>query len=63
MTGVVVSVSGPDNTYMREEQPDIPANAHFMTIAEVQCYEDDDGAAMILVSLDSDVTQSVYGIG
>lgn len=63
MTGVVVSVSGPDNTYMREEQPDIPANAHFMTIAEVQCYEDDDGAAMIPVSLDSDVTQSVYGIG
>ena len=63
MTGVIVSVSSPDNTYMREERPDIPANAHFMTFIEVQCYEDDDGAAMIPVSLDSDVTQSVYGTG
>ena len=63
MTGVIMSISGPDNTYMREERPDIPANAHFTTFVEVQCYEDDDGAAMIPVSLDSDVTHSVYGIG
>ena len=37
MTGVIVSVSSPDNTYIREEQPDIPANAHFTSVVEVQC--------------------------
>ena len=63
MTGVIVSVSSPDNTYIREERPDIPANTRFTSMVEVQCYEDDDGDAMIPVSLDSDVTQSVYGIG
>ena len=62
MTGVIVSVSSPDNTYIREEQPDIPANTHFTSVVDVQCYEDDDGDAMIPVSLDSDMTQSVYGI-
>lgn len=63
MTGVIVSVSSPDNAYIREERPDIPANARFMSVIKVQCYEDDDGDAMIPVSLDSDVTQSVYGVG
>ena len=36
MTGVIVSVSSPDNTYIREERPDIPANAHFTSIVDIQ---------------------------
>ena len=65
MTGVIVSVSSPNNNYIRGERPDIPANTNFTSVVKVECYEDDDGDAiyMIPVSLDSDVTQSVYGIG
>ena len=65
MTGVIVSVSSPNNNYIRGERPDIPANTNFTSVVKVECYEDNDGDAiyMIPVSLDSDVTQSVYGIG
>ena len=63
MTGVIVSVSSPNNSYIRKEYPDIPANSLFTSVVEVQCFDDDDGYAMIPVSLDSDVTHSVYGVG
>ena len=62
MTGVVLSMSSPNSTYMRLEQPDVPANSTFTATLEVQC-GDDDGNVMIPVSLDSDETQSAYGFG
>ena len=63
MTGVMLSVSGPNNVYMRMEQPDISANDRFTTTVSVQCGENDDSDVMIPISLDSDETQSVYGTG
>ena len=63
MTGVMVSVSSPNDTYMRMEQADIPARTRFMLTVEVQCGENDDADVMIPISLDSDETQSVYGAG
>ena len=63
MTGVMVSVSSPNDTYMRMEQADIPARTHFMLTVEVQCGDNDDADVMIPISLDSDETQSVYGAG
>ena len=63
MTGVVLSVASPDNTYLRLEQPDIPARSPFTTTVEVECGVDDEGDAIIPVSLDSDETQSAYGMG
>ena len=59
MTGVMVSVSSPNDTYMRMEQADIPARTRFMTTVEVQCGDNDDVDVMIPISLDSDETQSV----
>ena len=63
MTGVELSVSSPNSTYIRQEQPDIPANTQFMVTVEVECSDDNDDNVMIPISLDSDVTQSIYGIG
>ena len=63
MSGVMVSISGPNNVYMRMEQPDIPANGHFTATVSVQCGDNDDSDVMIPISLDSDETQSVYGTG
>ena len=58
-----MSVSGPNNDYMMMEQTDIPANGRFTTTINVQCGDNDDSHVMIPVSLDSKVTQSVYGAG
>ena len=63
MTGVEVSVSSPNSTYIRREEPDIPANTRLMVTVKVECGDDNDDNVMIPVSLDSDVTQSIYGIG
>lgn len=63
LTGVMVSVSGPFNEYMMMEQSDIPANGRFSLTISLQCGDNDDSDVMIPVSLDSDVTQSVYGTG
>ena len=52
MTGVMVSVSSPNDTYMRMEQADIPARSRFMLTVEVQCGENDDADVMIPISLD-----------
>lgn len=62
MTGVVVSISSPDHTYMRLEQPNIAVNSTFALTVAVQCGEDNDDV-LIPVSLDSDETQSAYGMG
>ena len=63
LTGVMVSIAGPFNEYMMMEQSDIPANGRFTMTVSVQCGDNDDSDVMIPVSLDSDVTQSVYGAG
>ena len=64
MTGVMVNVAGPGNDdYMMMAQPDIPANGIFRTTINVPCGDNDDRDVMIPVSLDSNVTQSVYGAG
>ena len=64
MTGVMVNIAGPgDDDYVMQEQPDIPANGRFVATISVQCGGNDDSAVMIPVSLDSNVTQSVYGTG
>ena len=63
LTGVMVSISGPFNEYMMMNQSDIPASGRFTTTVSVQCGDNDDSDVMIPVSLDSDVTQSVYGAG
>ena len=62
MTGVVVSVSSPNNNYIQRKLPDIPAKTDIMVTVKVECGGKDDNV-MIPVSLDSDVTQSIYGIG
>ena len=63
MTGVIVNIAGPNNTYVMLEQSEIPANGLFMTTVNLQCGDDDDSDVMIAVSLDSNETQSVYGTG
>ena len=62
MPGVVVSVASPDNSYIRLEEGEIAANSLFTTTVEVDC-GDEEGDVMIPISLDSDVTQSAYGLG
>ena len=63
MIGVMVNVAGPNNDYEMIEQPDVPASGRFTTTVTVQCGDNDDSDVMIPVSLDSNVTQSVYGTG
>ena len=63
MTGVMLSIAGPNDTYSMTEQPDIPPNGQLMTTMNVQCGDNNDMDVMIPISLDSDVTQSVYGTG
>ena len=63
MTGVIVNIAGPNNTYVMLEQSEIPANGLFTTTVNLHCGDDDDSDVMTLVSLDSNETQSVYGTG
>ena len=63
MTGVMVNIASPNETYMMMEQPDIPANGRFTATIGIRCGNNTDSNVMIPVSLDSDVTQSVYGTG
>ena len=62
MTGVEVSASSPNNNYIRRKLPDIDVNTDTTVTVEVECGDKDDNV-MIPVSLDSEVTQSIYGIG
>ena len=62
MTGVVVSVASPDNSYVTVQEGDISARATYTTAVKVDC-GDEESDVMIPISLDSDVTQSAYGTG
>ena len=62
LTGVVVSVASPDNSYVSVQEGDISARATYTTTVKVDC-GDEESDVMIPISLDSDVTQSAYGTG
>ena len=62
MTGVVVSVASPDNSYVTVQEGDISARATYTTTVTVDC-GDEESDVVIPISLDSDVTQSAYGTG
>ena len=62
MTGVVINIASPDNNYIRLEEEEIPANSPFTTTTVVDC-GDHEGDIMIPISLDSEETQSAYGLG
>lgn len=63
MTGVIMNIASPNNAYLRMEQPDIPARSFFVSNISVDCGDNEDNDIMIPISLDSEVTQSVYGTG
>ena len=44
MTGVIVSVSSPNNTYLQVRQPDIPAASRFTSTIRVQCGGNDNSS-------------------